>query len=97
MNVAFDERSFVWDFFQILQNVGLNRTEKAVLGLLIENSDRTANMIATEIGVTKRTIERTLVSLQKKGNQSGCGDLGHYQEKRGQLGDNNRKRKFGRI
>ena len=71
MNVAFDERSFVWDFFQILQNVGLNvglnRTEKDVLRLLIENSDRTANMIATEIGVTKRTIERTLVSLQKKG------------------------------
>lgn len=46
-------------------NVGLNKTEKAVLGLLIEDSDRTANMIATEIGVTKRTIERTLVSLQK--------------------------------
>lgn len=47
-------------------NVGLNKTEKAVLGLLIEDSDRTADMIATEIGVTKRTIERTLVSLQKK-------------------------------
>lgn len=49
------------------KNVGLNKTEKAVLRLLIENSDRTANMIAIEIGVTKRTIERTLVSLQKKG------------------------------
>ena len=48
-------------------NVGLNKTEKAVLGLLIENSDRTADMIATEIGVTKRTIERALASLQKKG------------------------------
>ena len=48
-------------------SVGLNKTEKAVLRLLIENSDRTANMIAIEIGVTKRTIERTLVSLQKKG------------------------------
>ena len=47
-------------------NVGLNKTEKAVLGLLIEDSDRTVDMIATEIGVTKRTIERTLVSLQKK-------------------------------
>lgn len=47
-------------------NVGLNKTEKAVLRLLIEDSDRTADMIATEIGVTKRTIERTLVSLQKK-------------------------------
>ena len=29
-------------------------TEKAVLGLLIEDSDRTAEMIATEIGVTKK-------------------------------------------
>ena len=47
-------------------NVGLNKTEKAVLGLLIEDSDRTADVIATEIEVTKRTIERTLVSLQKK-------------------------------
>ena len=51
-------------------NVGLNKTEKAVLGLLIEDSDRTANMIATEIGVTKRTIERTLVSLQKRKNRT---------------------------
>lgn len=48
-------------------NVGLNKTEKAVLRLLIENSDRTAHAIAAEIGVTKRTIERTFVSLQKKG------------------------------
>ena len=47
-------------------NVGLNKAEKAVLGLLIEDSDRAADMIATEIGVTKRTIERTFVSLQKK-------------------------------
>ena len=35
--------------------------------LLIEDSDRTADVIAVEIGVTKRTIERTFVSLQKKG------------------------------
>lgn len=48
-------------------NVGLNKTEKAVLRLLIEDSDRTADVIAAEIGVTKRTIERTFVSLQKKG------------------------------
>ena len=40
---------------------------KAVLRMLIEDSDRTANVIAAEIGVTKRTIERTFVSLQKKG------------------------------
>lgn len=49
------------------KNVGLNKTEKAVLGLLIEDSDRTADIIATETGVTKRTIESTFVSLQKKG------------------------------
>lgn len=47
-------------------NVGLNKTEKAVLGMLIEDSDRTGDMLAAEIGVTKRTIERTLASLQKK-------------------------------
>ncbi len=48
-------------------NVGLNKTEKAVLRLLIDNADRNADMIAAEIGVTKRTIERAFVSLQKKG------------------------------
>lgn len=44
-------------------NVGLNKTEKAVLGLLIEDAD----MIAKEIGVSKRTIERAFISLQQKG------------------------------
>ena len=44
--------------------VGLNKTEKAVLRLLIEDSDRTADMIATEIGVTKHTIEGASVNLQ---------------------------------
>ena len=48
-------------------NVGLNKTEKAVLGLLIETPDRTADEMASVVGVTKRTIERTFVSLQKKG------------------------------
>ena len=47
-------------------NVGLNKTERAVLRLLIEDSNRTAEMIAAEIGVTKRTIERTSASLQKR-------------------------------
>lgn len=42
----------------------MNKMEKAVLGLLIEDSDRTADMIAAEIGVTKRTIERTFVRLE---------------------------------
>ena len=48
-------------------NVGLNKTEKAVLNLLIENANRTAEELASEVGVTKRTIERTFVSLQNKG------------------------------
>ena len=47
-------------------NVGINKTEKAVLGLLISNPEMTAEEIAIEVGVTKRTIERTLVSLKKK-------------------------------
>jgi len=48
-------------------NVGLNKTEMAVIKCLIENSECTAEEMAEEIGVTKRTIERTLVSLQSKG------------------------------
>lgn len=48
-------------------NVGINKTEKAVLGLLINNPEMTAEEIAIEVGVTKRTVERTLVSLKKKG------------------------------
>lgn len=48
-------------------NVGINKTEKAVLGILIRNSEKTAEEMAVEVGVTKRTIERTLVSLKKKG------------------------------
>ena len=43
-------------------NVGINKTEKAVLGLLISNPEMTAEEIAIEVGVTKRTIEKTLVS-----------------------------------
>ena len=48
-------------------NVGLNKTEKAVLSLLIENADWNAEELASEVGVTKRTIERAFASLQKKG------------------------------
>ena len=35
-------------------NVGLNKTEKAVLSLLIENADRTAEELASEVGAGKR-------------------------------------------
>jgi predicted HTH transcriptional regulator len=35
--------------------------------MLISNPEKTVEEIAKEVGVTKRTIERTLVSLKKKG------------------------------
>ena len=67
-NLICVERSSFVDFFLKLKNVGLNKTEKAVLRLLIGNPDRTADIIAAETGVSKHTIERTFISLQKKGN-----------------------------
>jgi len=54
-------------------NVGLNKTEKAVLKLLIMNADYNADSLATDIGVTKRTIERAFASLQKKGKLKRIG------------------------
>lgn len=48
-------------------NVGLNATEKKVIYLLLENPNETAESMAVSIGVTKRTIERTLRKLQEKG------------------------------
>ena len=55
------------------QNVGLNKTEKAILASLIENSDYTADELAEKLGVTKRTIERTFASLQNKGKLERIG------------------------
>lgn len=52
-------------------NVGLNdrltKTEKAILTYLIENNDYTADELASRIHVTRRTIERSISGLQKKG------------------------------
>ena len=45
---------------------GLNKTEKKVVSLLIEDSEYTSDELAEKISVTKRTIERTFVSLQNK-------------------------------
>jgi len=45
----------------------LNKTEKSVIECLIENGEYTAEEMAEKIGVTKRTVERALVSLQSKG------------------------------
>lgn len=47
-------------------NVVLNKTEKKVIELLIENPNITSAELAEKIGVTKRTIERTFKSLQEK-------------------------------
>ena len=47
-------------------NVALNKTEKKVVELLIENPSITSVELAEIIGVTKRTIERTFKSLQEK-------------------------------
>ena len=47
-------------------NVGLNKTEKKVVSLLIEDSEYTSDELAAKTGVTKRTIERAFISLQKK-------------------------------
>lgn len=65
--IPFDKRVLELSNKNVGLNVGLNKTEKAVLRLLIGNPDRTADVIAAETGVSKRTIERTFVSLQKKG------------------------------
>lgn len=47
-------------------NVALNKTEKKVIALLIENPSLTLVELAEIIGVTKRTIERAFKSLQEK-------------------------------
>lgn len=47
-------------------NVGLNKTEKKIVSLLIGNPDYNSDELGSEIGVTKRTIERAFISLQNK-------------------------------
>ncbi|WP_293439685.1 winged helix-turn-helix transcriptional regulator [Parvimonas micra] len=44
----------------------MNKTEKKVIEILIENPSVTSVELAEIIGVTKRTIERTFKSLQGK-------------------------------
>lgn len=48
-------------------NVGLNNTEKRVLELLLLNPNENALSLCEIIGVSKRTSERALKSLQEKG------------------------------
>ena len=47
-------------------DVGLTKTEKAVLKLLVQDGRETAESISTKIDVSKRTVERALSSLQDK-------------------------------
>lgn len=47
-------------------NVGLNNTERRVLELLAGNSKLTSVDLSEKINVTKRTVERAFLSLQKK-------------------------------
>lgn len=51
----------------IIVTDSLNKTEKAILECLIENSEITTMELADKIGVSKRTIERYILNLQKKG------------------------------
>lgn len=48
-------------------NVGLNESEKKVLASLIQNNEYTALQLSNELGISKRTAERSLSSLQRKG------------------------------
>ena len=47
-------------------NAGLNKTEKKVIEYLIEKPNVKSVELAEYIGVTKRTIERSLKTLQEK-------------------------------
>ena len=48
------------------KNVSLNKTEKRVIGLLIEEPSYTSANLADKIEVSQRTIERAFKTLQEK-------------------------------
>ena len=48
------------------KNVGLNKTKKKVIGILLENPNSTSAELSEQIEVTTRTIERAFNSLQEK-------------------------------
>lgn len=48
------------------KNVGLNKTERKVIELPIEDQSLRLIELSEKIGVTKQTIERTIKSLQEK-------------------------------
>ena len=49
------------------KSIGLNKTEKNILRLIIKTPDATAEEMANDISVSKRTVERNLAGLQEKG------------------------------
>ena len=61
-------------------NVGTNKTERKILDVILEHPQSTAEEMASQIGVTKRTIERSLKRLQEKGRivRSGANKNGHW-------------------
>ena len=65
--IPYDEKVLEMSKRNVGINVGINKTEKAVIGILISDPKKTAEEMAVEVGVTKRTIERALVNLKKKG------------------------------
>ena len=65
--IPYDEKVLDMSKKNVGINVGINITEKAVLGILISDPKKTAEEMAVEVGVTKRTIKRALVYLKKKG------------------------------
>ena len=52
--------------YDVVINARFSNTEKKVIKVLIENPNIKSSEIATKLGVTKRTIERTLKSLKEK-------------------------------
>lgn len=55
------------DGLNISLNVALNKTQKKLVENLIENPNITSSELADKIGVTKRTIERNIRTLQENG------------------------------
>ena len=52
--------------YDVVINASFSNTEKKVIKVLIENPNIKSSEIATKLGVTKRTIERSLKSLKEK-------------------------------
>ena len=49
------------------ENTNLTKTEKRILKILIDNPYATSDVLADDIGVNARTIERAFLTLQEKG------------------------------